>query len=47
MTYLVTIKYGNNEREEYVEANDEQKAIAIVKASLKGQERRWATVFVG
>ena len=45
MTYLVTIKTANNERDVYVTAKNEAAAIKVVRSTLTGTEARWASVF--
>lgn len=46
MTYLVSIKTAGTERDVYVSAQTEAAAIAQVRKSLSGIERRWANVFI-
>jgi hypothetical protein len=45
-TYLVSIKTAGAERDTYVKAASAEAAIAKVRRTLTGLERRWAAVFV-
>lgn len=47
MTYLVSIRFAQREREMYVTAANEVEAVEIVRSLLTGAEARWASVFVG
>lgn len=45
--FLVTIRYGTEEWDQYVPAHNEGEAIRIAKNTLPGRVKRWASVFVG
>lgn len=44
-TFRVHVKWASIEREVYVEAASAEAAVATVRSSLTGTERRWASVF--
>jgi len=44
-TFKVTIRYGQNYREEYVSAATRDEAVKKVRNALQGEEKRWAAVF--
>lgn len=45
--FLVSIRYGTEEWEQYVPARTEAEAIRVAKDTLPGRVRRWANVFIG
>lgn len=46
-TYLVTIIYGGNYDDMYVDATSAYEAVKAVRNTLDANARRWANVFVG
>lgn len=45
--FLVSIRYGTEEWDQYIPARTEEEAIRIAKNTLPGRVKRWASVFVG
>jgi len=43
--FLITIRYGSEETEQYIPARSHAEAIKIAKATLSGRVLRWASVF--